>query len=296
VENWELVTSDAEHSSQGFLPFRVVKPSPDSDERERRPCVIMLHPTGADRDYHVEWEASLVARGYMTCALDLRHHGGRVDGDMTYQQAIARSYTDHETFKERPFLLDNVWDLQHLLDVLSERPDVDERRIGITGLSLGGMVSWFLAVIDERVFAPVPLCGVQSFSYALLNNKWHGRVMSIPDVFRAAAPGGKLSELSSETVARVWERILPGLLSTYDATYSLGCIAPRPLCVVTGGRDAKNPVEGVREAIAAAQEVYAAQGVGDRIELFAPGDADHELTPAMREVIDEWLDRWLLVP
>jgi dienelactone hydrolase len=75
-----------------------------------------------------------------------RYHGGRVDGDMTYQQAIARSYTDHETFKERPFLLDNVWDLQHLLDVLSERPDVDERRIGITG--------WVLTSSDVRSHTP----------------------------------------------------------------------------------------------------------------------------------------------
>lgn len=34
---------------------------------------------------------------------------------------------------ERPFLLDNVWEILHLVDYLSERPDVDPERIGITG-------------------------------------------------------------------------------------------------------------------------------------------------------------------
>ena len=34
---------------------------------------------------------------------------------------------------ERPFLLDNVWEILHLMDYLSERPDVDPERIGITG-------------------------------------------------------------------------------------------------------------------------------------------------------------------
>lgn len=39
---------------------------------------------------------------------------------------------------ERPFLLDNVWDLLHLLDYLEVRPDVDMARVGITGVGWGG--------------------------------------------------------------------------------------------------------------------------------------------------------------
>jgi hypothetical protein len=40
--------------------------------------------------------------------------------------------------EEAPFLLDNVWDLGALLDYLEQRPDVDHKRIGMTGVSLGG--------------------------------------------------------------------------------------------------------------------------------------------------------------
>lgn len=62
---------------------------------------------------------------------------------------------------EHPFLLDNVYDLQRLLDYLEARPDVDPRRIGVTGISLGGMHSWLLAAVDERVAAAAPMIGVQ---------------------------------------------------------------------------------------------------------------------------------------
>ena len=62
---------------------------------------------------------------------------------------------------ERPFLLDNVWDIVILLDYLETRPDVDSARIGITGVSLGGMHSWLAAALDERIAAAAPMIGVQ---------------------------------------------------------------------------------------------------------------------------------------
>ena len=288
VEHWELLTADSEQSCQGYLPFRVVKPADAG--AGRLPTVILLHPTGADQNYHAGWQSKLVDRGYLTVSLDLRYHGSRQDEAISYQEAIKRSYTD-ETFSEKPFLLDNVWDLQHILDVLEDRLDVG--KIGITGLSLGGMVSWFLAVVDERVYCPVPLCGVQSFTYALENNQYQERVMSIPEVFRAVSPGGMLSKLTPDMVKAVWASILPGLLEEYDASLSLGCIAPRPLLVVTGCLDGKNPISGVRQAINAAKKVYLEQGAVDRIELFAQEDAGHELTLSMREKIDQWFDKWL---
>jgi len=39
---------------------------------------------------------------------------------------------------------------------------VDAARIGVTGVSLGGMHSWLLAAVDERVAAAAPMIGVQA--------------------------------------------------------------------------------------------------------------------------------------
>ncbi len=63
---------------------------------------------------------------------------------------------------ERPFLLDNVWDIGALLDYLGTRPDVDAARIGITGVSLGGMHSWLAAALDTRIAVAAPMIGVQA--------------------------------------------------------------------------------------------------------------------------------------
>ena len=62
---------------------------------------------------------------------------------------------------EHPFLLDNVWDIIMLLDYLDARPDVDSARIGMTGLSLGGMHTWLAAALDDRVAVAAPMIGVQ---------------------------------------------------------------------------------------------------------------------------------------
>lgn len=70
---------------------------------------------------------------------------------------------------EHPFLLDNVWDLVHLLDYLEQRPDVDAARIGMTGISLGGMHTWLCASLDTRVAVAAPMIGVQSFKWAVDN-------------------------------------------------------------------------------------------------------------------------------
>ena len=48
-----------------------------------------------------------------------------------------------------------------LLDYLETRSDVDASRIGMTGLSLGGMHTWLAAALDDRVAVAAPMIGVQ---------------------------------------------------------------------------------------------------------------------------------------
>lgn len=54
-----------------------------------------------------------------------------------------------------------MWDLTILLDYLETRPDVDSSRIGMTGISLGGMHSWLTMALDDRVAVAAPMIGVQ---------------------------------------------------------------------------------------------------------------------------------------
>ena len=186
----------------------------------------------------------------MAAAPDARHHGGRLLGDgearEEYQGALVRragstgvlvgsgrgsatplprppptppppltSFPLSRALRghtpARPFLLDNVWDLGRVLDYLSSRPDVDASRIGVTGISLGGMHAWLLAAADDRVTVAAPALGVQSFAWAAAHDAWHARAASLPLLFDAAAADAGLPAPDAAAFARALDAVAPGL-------------------------------------------------------------------------------------
>ena len=62
-----------------------------------------------------------------------------------------------------------VWNAMRAVDYLETRPEVDGRRIGMTGISGGGSVTWFTAAADERIAAAGPVCSTY--------NRFSGRAL-----------------------------------------------------------------------------------------------------------------------
>jgi dienelactone hydrolase len=74
------------------------------------------------------------------------HHGTYREGRWDWP---SRGYTPAGT---------EVWNAMRALDYLQGRDDVDGNKMGVTGLSGGGAMSWFLGAADERVKVVVPVC------------------------------------------------------------------------------------------------------------------------------------------
>lgn len=124
-------------------------------------------------------------------AVDARYHGGRANagkGSTAYVEAITTAWrTPADKPMEHPFYYDTVWDLWRLLDVLETHAAVDAKRIGMLGVSMGGIQTWLAAAADDRVAVAAPLIAVQSFRWSLENDRWQGRANTIKAAHDAAA-------------------------------------------------------------------------------------------------------------
>ncbi len=69
---------------------------------------------------------------------------------------ITTHVSQHEIYEEGATLMgERIWDLMRCVDYLESMPQVDAKRIGCAGLSLGGELAMWLPAMDERVYASV---------------------------------------------------------------------------------------------------------------------------------------------
>jgi dienelactone hydrolase len=259
----------------------------------RQPAVIVLHGTGGRKEGLAGRLRELATRGFVAIAIDARYHGERATpatrGASPYQDAILRAY---RTQQEHPFLYDTVWDVMRLIDYLQTRTDVDASRIGLMGISKGGMETYLAAAADPRIAAAVPVIGVQSFRWALDHSAWDSRAWTLRSAVEAAAK--EMGEsVNARFMRKFYDRVAPGLYGEFDGPAMLPLIAPRPLLVINGDSDPRTPVAGVRQCIAAAERAYTSLGAPDRLVLHLQPNAGHEVTAAADRAALEWFEKWL---
>jgi dienelactone hydrolase len=282
--------SDATERVPGYLLL------PDAVKfKGRRPVIIVLHGTGGTKE---GGEIANIARkaahaGFIAAAIDGRFHGERTkagSGTVEYNEAIARAF---RTGDAHPFYYDTAWDVMRLIDYLATRKDVDAARIGLTGISKGGIETYFAAAADPRVAAAVSYIGVQSFKWALDNGQWRARIATIQSGFDAAAATAGKSAGSVDFVREFYARVAPGIDGKFDGPAMLSAIAPRPLLVINGDSDANTPIAGVRLSVATAKPLYEAANAADKLQLIVQENTPHRVNPESVDAGIGWFVRWL---
>jgi dipeptidyl aminopeptidase/acylaminoacyl peptidase len=271
------------------VPGILLKPAAAAGDA-RRPAVIVAHGTGGKKESELPLMKQLVAAGFIAVAIDARFHGER-GAPADYNAAIARAF--QQPGVQHPLYWDTVWDLMRLVDYLQSRPDIDPQRIGLMGISKGGIETYFTAAADERIAAAVPCIGVQSFRWALEHDQWHGRIGTIRKGFDAAAKTARVESPDAAFVRRFYQNVVPGIDGDLDGPVMLTLIAPRPLLIINGDKDDKTPLEGVNLAADAARSAYRAAGAEDRFKQIIEKDTGHSVTKEAREEAVGWFARWL---
>ena len=157
-----------------------------------------------------------------------------------------------------------VWNAMRALDYLESRREVDSGRIGLTGISGGGAMTWYTAALDERVAAAVPVCSTYTFGSQAKNWRAWGQC----DCIYFHNPYG------------------------LDFPVVGALIAPRPLLMISGRKDADFPPEGYHEVFRRAKRIYEFYKSGDRVREL-DDDVGHSDTPEFRRAAREWMRRWL---
>ncbi|HEV2121269.1 MAG TPA: acetylxylan esterase [Chloroflexota bacterium] len=137
-----------------------------------------------------------------------------------------------------------VHDVIAAVDYLSDLPEIDASRIVLSGNSGGGTVTLTTGALEDRLAATVPSSAFCTFA------------ASIQGVHHCAC------------------NFVPWMSTLCDMSDLAGLAAPHPQLIVNGKEDPIFPIDGVQEAFARTQQIYAAAGAPDAVQLYV-GDGGH---------------------
>jgi hypothetical protein len=136
--------------------------------------------------------------------------------------------------------------MQHLLDVIAEDPRVDPERIGMWGLSLGGMATMFWMPLEPRIRA-----GVVSAWYNARLTK-----MAVPD-----------DRYSCFLVVDEEHAFFRGWLTEFSDHDAISLICPRPVLVQHGKSDGIAYWPFVVDEFNKGKSHYEKLNIADRMEI-----------------------------
>lgn len=207
--------------------------------------------------HHAIWFAQ---HGYVCLILDTLEFG-EVPGihhglyDLNMWQWLSLGYTPAGV---------EVWNAMRGLDYLETRPEVDVKRIALTGESGGGAITWYTAAVDERIAVAVPALGTWTVGtqVALHGVEENCDCIYYPNIFQE------------------------------DFSIVGALIAPRPLKIISAQRDPMFPPAGYNAIYEKLKTVYALYGAGKKLAAFDQ-DTGHQDNVPLRAQTAIYIQQWL---
>lgn len=210
----------------------------------------------------------LVRRGYAVMAIDAPCFGERQG---LGPDGLTGSAGELSASKLELWLGRSLWGMMLrddliALDYLCSRPEVDDSRIGATGISMGATRTWWLMALDDRIRSGVAVACLTRYQDLISEGglRYHGIYYYVP-----------------------------GLLRHFDTEAVVACIAPRSLLCLNGDQDAGSPVSGIRLIERLAAPAWAVTGASGSFRSVVYPGVGHSYTPEMWSAMLEWFGRTL---
>ena len=179
----------------------------------------------------------------------------------------------HGTYREKMWWWNNrgytpagveAWNSMRSIDYLQTRPEVDPDRIGVTGRSGGGAYSWWIAAIDKRIKAAVPVAGITSLKNHVVDGciEGHCDCMFMVNTYR------------------------------WDYPMVAALVAPRALLISNTDKDRIFPLDGVVDVHQKVAKIYELYDAPEKLGLHIT-EGPHQDTQELRIHAFRWLNRYL---
>ncbi|WP_343699871.1 acetylxylan esterase [Chitinophaga sp.] len=226
------------------------------------PAVVLTHghwQGGRNSELFQSVAQQLAMHGYVCLSMDAWGAGERttIHGEHEYHgSCLGASLMNVGTSLMGMQISDNI----RAVDLLCTLPYVDVKRIGATGASGGGNQAMWLAAMDERIRAAIPVVSVGTFESYIMNSNC-------------------ICEL------------LPGGLTFTEEAGVLAMVAPRGLKIFNALKDnnrAFAPAQ-MQRSYAGAQQIFSLLKARDQLQhqLF---DTTHGYWPEMQAAMLGWFD------
>ena len=167
----------------------------------------------------------------------------------------------------------DVWDVSRAVDFLLTVPEVDAKRIGYMGFSLGGTTTVWGAALEPRIAVAVSICGWSPFR---------------------GQPSERVENLlASYNYPRLRPYVEADRPLPLDMDHVAALVAPRPFLNLNARDDRFVPNKAeLAAAEAELARLYTLLGATDRFKVVY-FDGDHSVSDVAASESCAWFDRWL---
>jgi dienelactone hydrolase len=242
---------------------------PKVKEKSKLPAVLAIHGHGygsrevvglnpddsimEDEGYHKSFAIELVKKGVVVFAPELVGFGDRkliedqeggCPGDNSCYMIASQLLLVGKTLAGL-----RIQECRRVIDYAMTLDIVDTDKIGIMGISGGGLVTAFTAALDDRLKATVISGYTNTFKGSIMDRR------------------------------HCLDNYIPGILEYAEMPKLIGLIAPRALFIEAGDQDHLFPLKEVKKALKTLEDIYKEYRAEDKLDhhIFSGG---HEISGA----------------
>ena len=221
------------------------------------PVIFLVHGAYSNKTNQIGNGIVLAEQGFLTVLVDMRLHGERRPDD--YDDKMSAGKVGNIFFN---IIKETSDDIISLIDYIQNDPRVDSSRIGMTGFSMGGFITFLTIQRDKRIGAAAPIAGCPDWNVMKTRPDFHS-----------------ITEETESFIIR------------YNPINNYQSFFPTPLLVQNGDADDQVPITGSRNLGAIIKESYSE--MPERYKFYEYPGLPHEVDPLMMVRLIDWFKKYL---